>query len=255
MLHWREHGRHDLPWRQTADPYKILVSEIMLQQTQVSRVIEKYSAFIKRFPTIKKLAAASLSDVLQIWIGLGYNRRAKFLHEASKIVTKEYGGNLKKALEFPLPGIGPYTRAAVRTFAFNEPHPMIETNIRTVYIHHFFPHTIDIYDRQILSYVEKAGKGMEPRIWYWALMDYGAHLKLKHPNPSRKSAHHATQSKFEGSLRQVRGAILKSLNGGGKTLAKLYTGLPYEKLHVDLALTGLAKDGMIIKRGNTWQII
>ena len=132
--YYKAHGRHDLPWRKTRDPYRILVSEVMLQQTQVPRVLEKYKEFLKAFPSVMALAAAKLSEVLKIWSGLGYNRRGKYLHDAAKIVVADHKGNMKKALAEPLPGVGSYTRAAVRTFAYNEPHTMIETNIRTVYI-------------------------------------------------------------------------------------------------------------------------
>src|SRR3989338_7324816 len=133
--YWKEHGRHDLPWRLTHDPYRILVSEVMLQQTQVPRVIEKYKEFLKKFPTVRALAKASLSDVLKVWSGLGYNRRGKYLHDAAKEIVAV--GNIREALASSLPGVGPYTRAAVRVFAFNEPDILIETNIRAAYIHHF----------------------------------------------------------------------------------------------------------------------
>src|SRR3990167_45987 len=134
--YYNENGRHDLPWRKTKDPYRILVSEVMLQQTQVARVLEKYKQFLKRFPTVRALAKASLADVLKIWSGLGYNRRGKYLHDAAKVIVRV--GNIKKELTGPLPGVGPYTKAAVLTFAFNQPEVLIETNIRAAYIHHFY---------------------------------------------------------------------------------------------------------------------
>jgi A/G-specific adenine glycosylase len=252
--YWQKNGRHELPWRKTKDPYKILVSEIMLQQTQVKRVLEKYKEFLMRFPNINALAHAPLSAVLKVWSGLGYNRRGKYLHDAAKIIVSEYKGNMKKALANSLPGVGPYTRAAVRTFAYNESHSMIETNIRTVFIHHFFSDVPIVEDRLILVHVEEAAKNMDPRTWYWALMDYGSYLKTVLPTPSRKSAHHTTQSKFEGSLRQVRGAILKLLNESSQATLKIYKALPFEKERIDLALAGLTKDGMITKIKNSWRI-
>jgi A/G-specific adenine glycosylase len=194
LAYYKSHGRHHLPWRKTFDPYKILVSEMMLQQTQVDRVIPKYEAFIKKYPTAGKLAAAPLTDVLTLWSGLGYNRRAKYLWEAASGGTK---------------GIGPYTKAAVAVFAHNEPVVMIETNIRTVYLHHLFPKVKNIPDEKLLPYIV-VPKGVEPRVWYAALMDYGSYLKQAHLNPSRRSKHHVKQKKFAGSDREVRGAILKA---------------------------------------------
>lgn len=247
--YWKEHGRHDLPWRKTKDPYRILVSEVMLQQTQVPRVIEKYKSFLKKFPTIGALAKASLSDVLKVWSGLGYNRRGKYLHDSAKKIVLEFDGNFRKALEHPLPGVGPYTRAAVKVFAFNEPDVLIETNIRTAYIHHFtiFPSlsgrdNSGILDSELMLFVRKAAKGQDPRKWHWALMDYGAHLKRSGVRNNHKSAHYTKQSKFEGSLRQVRGAILRTLASG-----KNISGLRNHYMELDAALAGLARDGLIVK--------
>ena len=175
--YWKKNGRHDLPWRKTKDPYRILVSEVMLQQTQVPRVTEKYKEFLKKFPTVRALAKAPLSDVLKVWSGLGYNRRAKYLHDAAKQIVEV--GNIKKALAHPLPGVGPYTRAAVLVFAFNEPDVLIETNIRGAYIHHFFPMRRSVSDTEISTLLSKVGAGEDPREWHWALMDYGAYLKRR----------------------------------------------------------------------------
>ena len=138
--YYKAHGRHDLPWRKTTDPYKILVSELMLQQTQVDRVLLKYKAFLKLFPTARRLAAAPLGDVLRAWQGLGYNRRAKFLHQAAQYVTNELKGRWPKdeAGLLALPGVGPYTARAVLAFAYNEPVVLIETNVRQVFLHHLF---------------------------------------------------------------------------------------------------------------------
>lgn len=210
---FRAHGRKDLPWRKTEDPYKILISEIMLQQTQVHRVIGKYKEFLEKFPTVKKLAQASLVDVLNVWSGLGYNRRAKYLHDAARAIVQNHAGKIPESYEElrALPGIGDYTAKAVRAFAFNMPETFIETNIRAVFIHHFFPRKKKVEDKELFPIVEAAIGRREPRIWYSALMDYGTHLKHMYPNPSRRSTHHSKQSRFEGSLRQVRGAILKAI--------------------------------------------
>ena len=218
--YWKEHGRHDLPWRLTHDPYRILVSEVMLQQTQVSRVEGKYREFLRRFPTVHVLAKAPLADVLRVWSGLGYNRRAKFLHNAAKEIVERYSGKVPReyASLQTLPGVGDYTAKAVRVFAWNEPEVLIETNIRTACIHHFYSNilqNIRISDKEIVPYMEQAAKGNPPdggpREWNWALMDYGAHLKASGVRVNARSAHYTKQSKFEGSLRQVRGAILKAL--------------------------------------------
>lgn len=211
-LNYKKHKR-DLPWRGTPNPYHILVSEVMLQQTQVERVLPKYNTFIKKFPTPQSLSKAKLRDVLTLWNGLGYNRRAKALHEATKIITSEYSGKISQTKEalMKLPGVGPYTARAVLTFAFNRPEIFIETNIRTVFIHHFFKNKQNIKDIDILNIIEKTLDTKNPREWYFALMDYGSMLKEKYPNPNRQSAHYTKQSRFEGSNRQLRGKIIKLL--------------------------------------------
>lgn len=214
LQNWYElYGRHSLPWRQTTDPYKILVSELMLQQTQVDRVIPKYQAFIKRFPNTKMLAAATLRDVLVLWQGLGYNRRAKYIYECAKIVEEKYGGKFPKDEEklLLLPGIGPYTASAICVFAYNQPVVLIETNVRTVFLYHFFPGSQSVEDKEILQLVKASLDAKNPRQWYSVLMDYGTYLKKILPNPSRRSKHYSKQSTFAGSLRQVRGKIIKIL--------------------------------------------
>ncbi|HVU75481.1 MAG TPA: A/G-specific adenine glycosylase [Candidatus Paceibacterota bacterium] len=252
--HYKKEGRHDLPWRKTHDPYKILVSEVTLQQTQVLRVIPKYKAFLKRFPTVRALAKAPLSAVLKEWSGLGYNRRAKYLHEAAKTAVSDFRGDLKAALAHPLPGVGPYTRAAVRTFAFNEPHTMIETNIRAAYIHHFFPGKKTVSDRDLLPLIERAAEGQDPREWHWALMDYGSHLKHIHPNPTRRSAHYHVQTKFKGSLREIRGEIIRLLATGPFGDLALSQRLRFDEQGMRQALTGLQKDGLIVSEKGSWRI-
>ncbi len=253
--HYREHGRHDLPWRKTTNPYKILVSEVMLQQTQVSRVIEKYKEFLKTVSTIKKLADASLSDVLKVWSGMGYNRRAKFLREAAKAIAEEQGCKVPRDFTalHALPGVGPYTTSAVGVFAYNEPDILIETNIRAAFIHHFYSSVLQktrITDKEMLPLVRKAAEGQDPRTWHWALMDYGAYLKKSGVRNNHKSAQYTKQSKFEGSLRQVRGAILRELQDGS---SKLNT-LPFEKEKIERALASLSRDGLIKRRKGKWVI-
>ena len=257
LRYFATYGRNDLPWRNTYDPYKIMVSEVMLQQTQVSRVVEKYKEFLKLFPKVEQLAKASLRDVLKVWSGLGYNRRAKFLHEAAKAVMKEYKGKMPKTAEEleRLPGIGPYTARAIAAFAYNTPSVFIETNIRTVFIHHFFPNEDLISDKELLPLITEAAIGQDTREWYAALMDYGVYLKQTTNNPSRRSAHHTKQEVFKGSLREARGLILKVLSnnvGLTKSHISIKTGLESER--VESALRGLEKDGMVVRRGTKWGI-
>src|SRR3989344_2643446 len=248
--YWEKSGRHDLPWRKTKDPYRVLVSEVMLQQTQVPRVIEKYKEFLKKFPTVRALAKASLSDVLKVWSGLGYNRRGKYLHDAAKEIVGRHKGNIRRVLEHPLPGVGPYTRAAVRVFAYNEPGILIETNIRAAFIHHFHSNVLQnvrISDVEIIPPATLAAEGQDPREWHWALMDYGAYLKRSGVHNNSRSAHYTKQSKFEGSLRQVRGAILRELHSGSKTALTLYSLIRANKRIAGKALEGLVRDGLIVK--------
>ncbi len=201
--------KRDFPWRNTTNPYNILASEMMLQQTQVSRVLYKYEEFLKVFPTLKHLAETSNEVLLKTWSGLGYNRRALYLKNAAihihdnPEITPE---NLVK-----IKGIGPNTAGSIYVFSKNKPHVFIETNIRRVFIFEFFNKKDKVDDEQILTLVEKTLDTKNPREWYYALMDYGAHLAKIHTNPNRKSKHYAKQSKFNGSVRQARGNILKQL--------------------------------------------
>jgi A/G-specific adenine glycosylase len=253
--HYRKAGRHDLPWRKTTDPYKILVSEIMLQQTQVDRVIPYFSRFTTRFPTIRSLSKAPLGDVLRLWQGLGYNRRAKMLHECAKKVLLSHKGKMPDTYEdlLALPGIGPYTASAVMAFAYNKPLPLIETNVRAAFIHHFFPLRDTVHDSELLSLIEEVLDRKKPREWYSALMDYGSHLKRTTGNASRRSAHHVRQSKFEGSDRQVRGAILRSLAVQPRSLAMLVRDTKHAKVRVEVQLKALMKEKMVVqKKGAYW---
>ncbi len=213
------HGRV-LPWRFSEDPYHVLVSEIMLQQTQVDRVIPKFSAFIEAFPCIEDLACASRRAVLTAWQGLGYNRRALMLQQCAQEALFRHGGALPRTPDalIALPGIGKATAASIAAFAFDHPAVFIETNIRSVYIHEFFADAANIADSDILPLVEQTLDRKRPARWYNALMDYGVMLKKKHRNPSRKSAHHVKQSAFKGSDRQIRGAVVRALLEAGKAL-------------------------------------
>lgn len=211
---YREHGR-SFQWRETQDPYAILVSEVMLQQTQTARVIQKFAAWMCRFPTLESLAKAPLSEVLSLWNGLGYNRRAVYLQAACREIGGRFGGVFPQTTNElkTLPGVGPYTAGAVCAFAFNQPVVFLETNIRSVFIHRFFSeNTEKIDDKLLLPLVRQTLDRKNPREWYYALMDLGADIKSKLPNPSRKSKSYTKQSRFRGSFRQARGAILRQLS-------------------------------------------
>ncbi len=257
--HYRQFKR-DLPWRHTRDPYQIFVSEMMLQQTQVSRVVPKFVEFVRRFPTARSLASAPLGEVLETWAGLGYNRRAKMLWEAAKALVERRSGILPNTYEGlrSLPGIGDYTASAILAFAFGVGRPLIETNVRAVIIRHFFPRKKDVSEREILSLTEQTLDRENPRDWYAAFMDYGAHLKASEGNHARRSAHHGKVKKtaFAGSMRQVRGAALKEiLAKRGRASAASVTRAVSKKLGVErrktrVALDGLLRDGLIERRGS-----
>lgn len=254
--YYEEHGR-DLPWRRTRDPYAILVSEVMLQQTQVPRVIPKYEAFLGAFPDVHALAAAPLADVLALWSGLGYNRRAKALKQAAETIVAEHGGRVPDTVEglVALPGVGFATAAQILAFAFDVAVPFIETNIRSVYIHEFFCDAEGIPDSAILPLVEATLDRDDPRTWYYAIMDYGTALKATIPNPSRRSAHHARQSRFEGSMRQVRGALLRELTvrpGQSVDTLAAATGFEYER--VCSALDVLTAEGFLVSEDGRYRI-
>jgi len=250
--YYAKHGR-DLPWRKTRNPYRILVSEIMLQQTQVSRVLEKYPLFIKRFPTVQSLARGRLREIMRAWQGLGYNRRALLLKRLAEKVVSQHKGKIPRIREIlkRLPGVGDTTSGAICAFAFNEPEAFIETNIRSVFIHRFFQGKRNIHDNHLVPYIEETIDKENPREWYYALMDYGVYLKNTVPNPGRKSTHYKKQSPFKGSNRQIRGMIIKAL-----VERKRLTGPGLNRLigcdakRLKAAIEALRTEGLISKRGN-----
>ena len=251
--HYRAKGRHDLPWRHTTDPYKILVSEIMLQQTQVSRVLPKYKEFLKLFPNTKKLAEATLGDVLKAWQGLGYNRRAKFLKEAAEVVVSEHKGKWPKTVKGlqTLPGVGAYTAGAVMSFAYNEPVPLIETNVRTAYLHHFFKNQHGVPDSDLIPIIERTLDPRQPREWHWALMDYGSHLKATVGNLNTQSKSYKKQSDFKASNRYIRGAIIRELSKQPLTIQKLFSKLSQiDSGRIELQLKVLLEENLLLKIGH-----
>jgi A/G-specific adenine glycosylase len=254
--HYRGHGR-TFPWRETRDPYAILVSEVMLQQTRVERVSGKFREFLASFPDFPALAAAPLQEVLACWQGLGYNRRAVSLKRCAELALERWGGALPSSPEElqTLPGIGPYTARAIAAFAFDQPTVFIETNIRTVFIQLLFPDAAKVHDRELLPLVAAALDRDRPREWYSALMDYGAALKREHPNPSRRSAHHVRQPPFTGSNREVRGMLLKTLlERPGMTATELAACLGKNVGVIGKILAQLRLEGFLVSRGRRFFI-
>ena len=255
--YYKTHERK-LAWRYCEDPYYVVVSEIMLQQTQVDRVIHKFEQFITAFPTLEKLANARVADLLAVWQGLGYNRRALGLQFFAQRVYKEYGGIIPDDPELltTFKGIGKATAASICAFAFNKPTAFIETNIRSVYIHCFFSGASEVKDTDILPLVEQTVDQTDPRSWYYALMDYGVMLKKKHKNPSRKSAHYVVQSRFEGSDRQVRGLILKLLLTR-QIMAEdeFFACIERDSKRISMILEALCKEGFILEDKGFYRLV
>lgn len=263
-----ERGRElyrDLPWRDTHDPYAILLSEVMLQQTQVSRVMGRWEQWLETFPTIADLASAPLPPVLELWQGMGYNRRALNLKRCAEEVVAMHDGVVpsdKKAL-LALPGIGPSTSAGVRIFAFRQPDMYLETNVRAVFIHELFPGRESVADKELVSLVEATcPQDARARAWYYALLDYGAYLKKTMPNPTRRSKHYTRQSKFEGSHRQKRAYLLRRVIDDALSTEDLARDLAQSERasgrqepsveEVRAILDELEREGFVMRRGDAW---
>lgn len=241
-------------WRDDPTPYKVVVSEIMLQQTQVERVAKKFNSFIKKFPSFSSLAKAPLHEVLKEWQGLGYNRRGLNLQKLARAVNGKLPQIHEELVE--LPGIGPNTAGSILAFAFNIPYPFIETNIRTVFIHFFFNKSKQkIDDEKLMPLIEKTLDKKNPREWYYALMDYGAMLKKTQINPSQRSKHHVKQSKFKGSNRELRSHILKEVLKKPQTIKSLI-GLFPDKPAITIGknIKDLEKEGFISKKKSIYTI-
>lgn len=266
---WRE-----LPWRRTHDPYRIWLSEVMLQQTQVARVEARWDSWLQLFPSVRALAAAEDADVLAAWQGMGYNRRALALHRAAQTVVGAYDGVFpcdRQAL-LALPGVGPSTAAGILAFAYNEPAIYLETNVRSVFIHELVPvEEGTVTDKQLIPLVEAAcpAKGQDVRGWYYALLDYGAYLKKTVPNPTRRAKAYTRQSRFEGSVRQKRAEVVRILlaaRESGLTLTteqvdallsqeELASGRPAPGLSTTIELLdALAREGFCVKTSQGWSI-
>ena len=267
----------EFPWRETDDPYAILVSEVMLQQTQVARVVPYYESWLADFPTLEALAAAPLEAVLRAWQGLGYNRRAIALKRAAEQIVTAHGARPvgpahgvpgSEAAVLPrdeaalraLPGVGPATAAGVLAFGFGRHAAYLETNVRAVFLHELFADADGVPDREISPLVASAAalaeqRGLTAREWNYALLDYGAHLKRTQPNPSRRSAHHARQSAFEGSRRQKRARLLRAvMDAPGASTDELAAGLRIEPSLTDELLAELQAEGFVDSDTDGWRI-
>ena len=281
----------DLPWRNTRDPYGIWVSEVMLQQTQVARVSERWPAWLEQFSDVRALAAAPVADVLAAWQGMGYNRRALALKAAAEEIVHTWEGEFPREVRelCALPGIGPATAQGIRSFAFDLPGVYLETNVRTVMLHHFFPDVPDVPDRELIplveatcpaavsglpgaaedggSYAEPMDEADTPRAWYYAMLDYGAYLKKTIPNPSRRSKSYARQSAFVGSRRQKRAELVRMLLDAGaegrtgeelcQALCETETAAGREPVDIGLVrdiLADLEREGFCARAGNSWHI-
>lgn len=248
--YYHSHKRHFI-WREHHGPYNVVISEVMLQQTQTDRVAPKYEQFLAALPNFEALAHASTRDVISLWQGLGYNRRAVWLQKLAQQVVQVHGGILPACVETvdSFPGIGKATASSICAFAFNMPTIFIETNIRTVYIHFFFSQHNEVHDKELLPLVEQTVDLVNPRQWYYALMDYGVMLKKLHKNPSRKSAHYTKQSKFEGSERQIRGMILRALTQYHRlTFGELCEVIAREPQRIERNLSALCGEQLVQSR-------
>lgn len=254
--YYKQHGRN-FSWRNTADPYHIVVSEIMLQQTQTSRVAGKFEQFVQALPSFEALAQASFHQVLALWSGLGYNRRAQALHSIAQEVVKDFSGNLPAdpGILQKFSGIGPNTAGSICAFAFNMPVLFVETNIRTVFIYHCFDKDARVHDRDLLPLVAQTIDQAHPRNWYYALMDYGAMLKKTIGNANKQSASYTRQSTFEGSERQIRGMIIKLLTQFiSLSYDELLNLIPRLPERIDRNLQVLCREGMVKEINNRYYL-
>lgn len=263
----------DLPWRRTRDPWAVLVSETMLQQTQVARVVPKYEAFLARFPTPAACAAAPVGEVIAHWAGLGYNRRAVLLHRSACAVVEQHGGAFPDSLDalLALPGVGPYTARAVLAFAFERDVAVLDTNVARVLARQAGRR---LGAREAQAHADALVP--EGRGWWWnqAMLDLGATVCAKRAPrcaacPVRGSCAHrgegvdpavgsagvsAPQSRFAGSDRQGRGRLVDALRAGAVHDASLAAvmGWPDDPARAARVASGVVADGLAVREGDAW---
>ncbi|OGM30277.1 hypothetical protein A2801_01365 [Candidatus Woesebacteria bacterium RIFCSPHIGHO2_01_FULL_41_10] len=250
-------NRNYLPWRKTHDPYKILISEVMLQQTQVSRVESKFEPFVERFPTVEILAKADLAEVLSRWSGLGYNRRAKYLHQCARKIVGKHNSQISKHISelIVLPGVGEATAGAIVVYAYNVAEIFIETNIRRAIIDYFFSDKNAVHDKHIKLILKDVIDRNNPREWYWSLVDYGASLGKVKNNPNKKSVHYTKQTLFLGSKRQVRGSVIKLLvQDIIISEDNLKRSIEGDQKYLKEVLKELVSEGLIDKSGQKYRL-
>jgi len=267
LFAWHRSHYRPMRWRATRDPYRILVSEIMLQQTQVVRVRGKYREFIRRFPTVRALARAPLSDVLSLWFGLGYNRRAKYLRDCAREVVAKYGGKFPRSREvlLSLPGIGPSTASALRAFAFREDDPIIDTNLRRV-LQRVFCRSRKVTDRELYTLAQKVmprGKGRE---WNYAMLDLAATTctARNHSDNCPMTTLHGpvyepwrtARLPFRLTRRFARGRALVAIGSisRGATLSDIRRSIgdsPYDAREI---ISELVRDGLVTQVGKRYQL-
>jgi len=243
-------NKRDLPWRKTTDPYKILLSEIMLQQTQVKRVVVYYEKWIARWFTIHAFASAALPEVLQMWMGLGYNTRAINLHNTAKKIVDIFDGDVLRAMQQykELPGIGKYTSQAVQIFSTNADLITVDTNIRRIFISEFdLPENISERDLWILA--EQCLPVGKSRDWHNALMDYGALRLTAHKTGIRPTTR---QTQFEGSNRQIRAQILRHVLEKPMTGKELTQTLKIDQERLEPILEKMINQHILLKKNNTY---
>jgi A/G-specific adenine glycosylase len=253
ILNYYYNNGRSFSWRETSDPYHILLSELMLQQTQTERAAPKYAAFLERWPDFNALSEAPFSEILILWKGLGYNRRAMALKQIALTAVGQYGGTLPHTYDelITLPMVGPATAAAILAFSFNKSALYLETNIRRVLLHFFFQNEEKVHDRELYKMLEAVQVCEDPKNWYYALMDYGVLLKKMVKNPNRRSAHYTKQTAFENSNRQIRGQILTVFTEKGLVSKKeLYSFLNFPKENINKCLSALQKEGFVIPLEN-----
>lgn len=246
-------NRRPMPWRDEITPDRVVVSEIMLQQTQVPRVLKKFDEFIQIFPDFAALAQASLEEVLRAWQGLGYNRRAKYLLQIAQEIMNRWDGIVPDdpAVLQTLPGIGGATAGSIVVFTYDRPVVFIETNVRRVFIHHFFQDRMDVSDKEIYPVLSRTLDQTHPREWYYSIMDYGTFLAGAIENPNRRSSHYAVQSKFSGSDREIRGRILKVLLDEGPAAGDIiHQKIQSEKERTVRILGQMIDEGLLMKEGS-----